>query len=215
MTRLPRWHAHSEHMNSRFHGIAAAAKAVYKAYFSLPHVASHEPLCFPLRREGFTKTLDLGCGKTPRNPFNASKLYGIDVDWGVDETRHILPCDLGIEPIPFEDAAFDFVTAFDLVEHIPRLVYKGVERRYPFVFLMSEVSRVLKPGGVFLSHTPALPRAAAHVDPTHVNAITVDTFKSYFCLPTNWASRYGFTGSFELVGQAWCGDNLITLMRRS
>jgi SAM-dependent methyltransferase len=202
-------------MRSTLSGVTAAARALYKSYFSLPHVASHEPMCAGHRLAGeATKTLDLGCGKTPKNPFQASALYGIDVEWGIDETRHIVPCDLGIEPIPFGDGSFEYVTAFDLIEHIPRLIYKGNERHYPFIYLMSEVSRVLKSGGLFLSHTPAVPRAAVNVDPTHVNAITVDTFKSYFCEPLNWASRYGFTGSFELVDQAWCGDNLVTLMRR-
>ncbi len=202
-------------MRSRLLGLAAAAKAAYKAYFSLPYIGDLGQLCAPYRADHKpTKTLDLGCGKTPKNPFEATQLYGIDVEWGIDEACHIVPCDLGIEAIPFDDGSFDFVTAFDLIEHIPRLIYKGHERRYPFVYLMSDVARVLKPGGIFLSDTPALPRAAAHVDPTHVNAITVDTFKSYFCEPGNWASRYGFKGSFELLHQAWCGDNLVTLMRR-
>ena len=26
-----------------------------------------------------SKTLDLGCGSTPRNPFNADELYGVDI----------------------------------------------------------------------------------------------------------------------------------------
>lgn len=26
-----------------------------------------------------TKTLDLGCGPNPRNPYNADELYGIDI----------------------------------------------------------------------------------------------------------------------------------------
>lgn len=196
-------------------GFKAAAFALYKSYFSLPHVKGYEPLCTPYQSTALgTKTLDLGCGKTPRNPFQARDLYGIDVEWGIDETKKIVPCDLGIEAIPFEDGYFDYVTAFDLIEHIPRLIYKGERRLYPFIYLMSEVSRVLKQGGVFLSDTPALPRAAAHVDPTHVNAITVDTFKSYFCQPLNWASRYGFTGNFGHETQAWCGDNLITIMRK-
>ena len=202
-------------MISRMSGFKAAAAALYKSYFSLPHVKGYETLCTPYKSAlGGTRTLDLGCGKTPKNPFHAGELYGIDVDWGIDDTKKIVPCDLGVEPIPFDDGYFDYVTAFDLIEHIPRLIYKGELRLYPFIYLMSEVSRILKTGGIFLSDTPALPRAAAHVDPTHVNAITIDTFKSYFCQPMNWATRYGFTGNFALQTQAWCGDNLITIMRK-
>lgn len=202
-------------MFSRIPGFKAAALALYKGYFSLPHVKSRETLCagYCSTAPG-TKSLDLGCGKTPKNPFQAQALFGIDVDWGIDETRQIVQCDLGVEAIPFGDGHFDFVSALDLIEHIPRLIYKGETRLYPFIYLMSEASRILKPGGLFLSDTPALPRAAADVDPTHVNAVTVDTFKSYFCQPLNWARRYGYTGDFDLETQAWCGDNLITIMRK-
>ena len=68
-----------------------------------------------------TKTLDLGCGKNPKNPFNADELYGTDI---VDlDNPNIKIADLCIEDIPFEDNLFDYVTGFDFLEHIPRLLY--------------------------------------------------------------------------------------------
>lgn len=196
-------------------GVRQAASSIYKGYFSLPHAASAQDVCarFPAAALGST-TLDLGSGKTPRNPFKASELYGIDVDYGIDELKKIVACDLGIEPIPFPDEFFDFVTAFDLLEHIPRLVYVGTDRRYPFIFLMSECFRVLKKGGLFLSDTPCFPRASTYIDPTHVNVITIDTFPFYFSRPKNWASRYGFSGDFELRYQAWVNQNLVTVLQR-
>ncbi len=105
-------------------------------------------------------SLDLGCGKTIKNPFNANSIFGVDIDYGVDGIS-IRPCDLGIERIPFDDNFFDYVSAFDLLEHIPRTSYLNSERKLPFIFLMNEIFRVLKPDGVFLSHTPAFPRLAA------------------------------------------------------
>ncbi|PZU46018.1 MAG: class I SAM-dependent methyltransferase [Sphingomonas sp.] len=197
-------------------GFRQAAAAIYKGYFSLPHVRDAASVCRNYRSiaDAPRKTLDLGCGRTPKNPFEAEQLFGIDVDYGVDEASCILPCDLGVERIPFDDNYFDYVTAFDLFEHIPRLAYIGTDRRYPFIFLMSECYRVLKPGGYLLSDTPCFPRAATYVDPTHVNTISIDTFPLYFARPNNWASRYGFEGEFHLSKQAWCNQNLITLLQK-
>ena len=45
--------------------------------------------------------------------------------------------------MPFPDQFFDFVTAHDFLEHIPRLIYSPA-RRLPFVELMNEIWRVLK-----------------------------------------------------------------------
>ena len=67
---------------------------------------------------------------------------------------------------------------------------------------MNEVYRTLKPGGLFLSFTPAYPVVDAFSDPTHVNIITEKTFPEYFTNQLG-ASIYGFTGRFELVGQKW------------
>lgn len=156
-----------------------------------------------------SKTLDLGCGQNPRNPYNAQEVFGIDV-------RENLPlgirqADLCIEPIPFDSEMFDFVTAFDFLEHMPRLIY-APERRYPFVEIMNEIHRVLKPGGVFLSFTPAYPKAAAFMDPTHVNIITEETFLHYFDEKLLKASMYGFRGAFRLIRQEWADQHLVSQM---
>ena len=153
--------------------------------------------------ETTTKTLDLGCGSKPRNPFNASILYGIDSR--SDLESHIFESDLSVSPIPFEDNSFDFCTAFDFLEHIPRVLRVGNETKYPFISLMNEIYRVLRPGGLFLHSTPAYPAKEAFQDPTHVNIITYDTFPFYFCNPHLGSKNlgYGFEGSFDLVTQKW------------
>ena len=102
-----------------------------------------------------SKTLDLGCGVNPRNPFGADELYGIDIR--PNENENIRVADLAIEPIPFPDEYFDFVTAYDFIEHIPRIIYNP-NRRFCFIELMNEIYRVLKAGGSFFSSTPAFPK---------------------------------------------------------
>jgi SAM-dependent methyltransferase len=157
------------------------------------------------------KSLDLGCGVNPKNPFSAEEVFGIDVR--TDLENNIFSADLVVESIPFSDSFFDYVTAFDFFEHIPRLVY-APERRYPFIELMNEIYRVLKPGGICYSETPAFPHNAAFWDPTHVNIITEQTFPLYFDAVNTWAKGYGFRGKFNVTDQHWKGPHLIATMKK-
>jgi SAM-dependent methyltransferase len=158
-----------------------------------------------------TKSLDLGCGSKPRNFFNAKQVYGIDIR--DDLEAGIYKADLVIEPIPFSDCTFDFVTAHDFLEHIPRIIYNP-SRRNSFVEIMNEIWRVLKVGGQFLSVTPAYPNSEAFRDPTHVNIITEETFSLYFDNINCLAKMYGFYGSFLITDQKWNGPHLITLLTK-
>lgn len=158
-----------------------------------------------------TKSLDLGCGPNPKNPFNADEVFGIDVR--EDLEAGIKCADLVIAPIPFEDESFEYVSAYDFLEHIPRVVYAPT-RRNSFVELMNEIHRVLKVGGLFLSFTPAYPHAEAFQDPTHVNVITEKTFAAYFDDVNRWASGYGFNGAFQIKIQEWRGPHLLVVMQK-
>jgi len=153
--------------------------------------------------------LDLGCGEKPKNIFGADLVYGVDAR--DDLVRNIIKCDIAVDPLPFADDFFDFVTAHDVIEHIPRVIYNP-SRRLPFVELMNEIHRVLKPGGQFYSSTPAYPHEAAFSDPTHVNIITEKTFLAYFDHRYNWAKGYGFKGSFEVTNQEWRGEHLVSIL---
>lgn len=145
------------------------------------------------------KHLDLGCGSNPRNPYNATDLYGIDI-----LERHnskslnftYKSSNVILEKIPFDDNYFDSISAYDFIEHIPRLIYKDGSIVLPFIELMNEIYRVLKPGGIFYAITPVYPKESVFVDPTHVNFVTKNTFK-YFTFPHNWASMYGYVGNFQ------------------
>jgi len=147
----------------------------------------------------------------PKNDFNADEVFGIDVRDDLD--ANIKRADLVIEPIPFDDDFFEYVTAHDFLEHIPRVVYVP-SRRNAFVEVMNEVYRVLKLGGLFMSVTPAYPHPEAFRDPTHVNIITDQTFPAYFDNVNRWASGYGFKGSFLIKIQEWRGPHLLTVMQK-
>jgi SAM-dependent methyltransferase len=149
------------------------------------------------------KHLDLGCGTNPFNPYHREIVYGIDIR--EDSQRltgagnvTIIKANLALEMIPFEDSFFDSISAIDFLEHIPRQLYidQNTGITYPFINLMNEIWRALKPGGKFLAITPAFPSNAAFADPTHVNAITSTTHE-YFCGTAPVGRIYGFNGAFR------------------
>lgn len=158
-----------------------------------------------------SSSLDLGCGNNPRNPFGASKAFGIDLF--DQKITNVKVADLSIEPIPFESESLNYITAFDFIEHIPRILYCP-QRTFPFVQLMSEIYRCLKPGGYFFSHTPAYPYSPLFRDPTHVNYITEETFGIYFDTQHGYAKNYGFRGGFNVLAEGWDGFTLISLLQK-
>jgi SAM-dependent methyltransferase len=158
-----------------------------------------------------SSSLDIGCGDRPRNPFQAHSAYGIDIRDNAEQ--NVTRADLTVEPIPFPDETFDFITAYDFIEHVPRLIYLP-RRRFPFVELMNEIWRTLKADGIFLSHTPIFPYAEAFQDPTHVNILTTDTYPFYFDDQNRWASIYGYRGAFKIVDQCVRPPHLISVLQK-
>jgi SAM-dependent methyltransferase len=147
-----------------------------------------------------SNSLDLGCGEKPKNPYGAKIVYGIDLQ---ERPEHNIRCaDLATENIPFPNEHFDFVTAYDFLEHIPKVIY-APKRRNAFVELMNEIYRVLRPNGIFFSSTPVFPHSAAWRDPTHVNIMTEETFELYFDDKNRSAQVYGFNGAFRILNKNW------------
>lgn len=143
----------------------------------------------------------MGCGPRPKNPYQAAELHGLDIFAGIAELGpHFKQGDLILDPLPYASNSFDSVSAFDVLEHIPRVAVNFSTRQtvFPFIRLMSEIHRVLKPQGLFYALTPCFPAEEAFLDPTHVNIITRNSHL-YFCGPEPYAKLYGFEGQFEAV----------------
>lgn len=150
------------------------------------------------------KHLDLGCGARPRNPFKHELVFGLDVVPQPLSPFPVTVANLALDPIPFNSNEFDSISAFDFIEHVPRQIHCLSTKSYrlPFIELMNEVHRVLKPNGKFYALTPAFPNAQAFQDPTHVNIITDSTHR-YFCGDSPIAKMYGFNGQFEALRCEW------------
>ena len=159
-----------------------------------------------------SKTLDLGCGTKPRNPFSAHTVFGVDIN--DVSISNIVQSDLSQSPIPFENGSMNFITAFDFIEHVPRVIYLP-SIRFSFIELMNEIHRVLKPGGIFLAQTPVYPFSACFTDPTHVNPVTSETFSLYFDDQRKWGAIYGFKGSFRVRQQVLFATHLLTVLQKT
>lgn len=87
-------------------------------------------------------------------------------------------------PLPFADGTFTAVTAYDVVEHIGDIPA-----------LMTEVHRVLAPGGRFLITTPHFSCANSWTDPTHRHHFGLASF-DYFL--DDHPLRYYATARFRM-----------------
>lgn len=165
-----------------------------------------------LVQRGGTIHLDIGSGPTtPRNPLNCSEAWGLDhVRPKVDVDWNFVRADL-TKPLPFESNFFDSISAWDVLEHVSR----GDGSANPFLNLMSEIHRVLKPGGYFLAVTPAYPHPFAFQDPTHVNYLTIGT-APYFATG-GVASTYGYWDcqGYEILVNDWHVVSLTTKPKQS
>jgi hypothetical protein len=95
-----------------------------------------------------TRHLDLGCGMVPRNPYRRDEVWGIDISpEAVGSLEAVRFANLSLEKIPFDGDHFDSVSAYDFLEHVPRVLPSASgTTRFPFVELMNEVWRVLSAG---------------------------------------------------------------------
>ncbi len=199
-----------------YHRIFKLLKVSYRSLAQIPHTQDLQPYYQKYSslsgQVHESKALDIGCGTNPKNPFGAKILHGIEIRENLE--KNIKYADLTVEKIPHPDASFDFITAFDFLEHVPRVIYMP-ERRFPFIELMNEIHRTLKPNGIFLSHTPIYPFSPVFRDPTHVNIITEETFPMYFDDTTQAGKMYGFNGSFKILDQVLKGPHLISILQKT
>lgn len=157
-----------------------------------------------LKPNHFDLVVDFGCGSRPRNPLKAKKVVGLDI---FENPPFIASGKLSYMKVsadgklPFENSSVDALTAFYVLEHIPR--QSGYSHTNPFIEIMNEIYRVLRPGGLFLAVTPSFPSGAAFQDPTHVNIISPETHKYFSDDVWGRSLGYGFRGEFVSVSIGW------------
>jgi len=117
------------------------------------HIATYN---FALKHVAGKRVLDYGCGSGYGTHYVAAScesIVGVDIAGDAIEyaNSHYKADNLAYQrisradqaPLPFKDAEFDVVLSFQVIEHISDVA--------PY---LSEIRRVLKPGGVFICATP-------------------------------------------------------------
>jgi len=167
------------------------------------------------------KQLDLGAG-------GADRIEEGYEGYGVDIVAHDRPwlaenktCDLALERLPYDNDMFDLVTAHDVLEHIPKMLYIPIyqrlistptfdaaddfldrpifHRRNCMIELFNEVYRVLKDGGEFYFVVPKGGTAQYMGDPTHVTEWVEDSVNYYSGDYFGHHDSYGHTSKFKKV----------------
>jgi SAM-dependent methyltransferase len=100
-------------------------------------------------REG--RVLDIGCGSYPYFLINTvfKEKYGIDPSLSLSKSSgeiNLKKIDVTRQVLPFKDNLFDTIVMLAVFEHI---------EHEKLQFVLSEIRRVLKKGGVFIVTTPA------------------------------------------------------------
>lgn len=123
-----------------------------------------------------------------RGHFEADKIHGVEASQIRTQTGQKRGWQNAIylplrHPLPYENRTFDFVNMVEVIEHIPR---------GEVAFYLSEIRRVLKPGGKLLLSTPNYPIKRAYDvvdalvlrqlgrlkdDPTHVSRYTTGSLR--------------------------------------
>ncbi|HML16270.1 MAG TPA: methyltransferase domain-containing protein [Bryobacteraceae bacterium] len=124
-----------------------------------------------------TRALDIGCGAGyGTDELAAPFAIGIDISrdaiWYAREhypRRHFL--EASATALPFPNASFDLITAFEVIEHVSQ-----------WRDLLHEARRVLRPNGLFLVSTPnklyyAESRASNGPNPFHLHEFEFDQFR--------------------------------------
>jgi len=98
--------------------------------------------------------------------------------------------------LPFEDSSVDEILCDNVLEHI------GPNE--DFIFVLNELYRVLKPGGLATLIVPDGRSQAAWQDPTHQRAF-VPRSALYWNQDLQWPKLYGITANFDVAIQEY-GD---------
>jgi ubiquinone/menaquinone biosynthesis C-methylase UbiE len=109
---------------------------------------------------GGKRNLSVGCGHHARagwTNLDLAPLPGVDVVHDLDDI-----------PLPFDDAAFDYIECHDILEHV---------RELPDV--MRELHRITAPGGRLHVTGPHFSSYAWSTDPTHRRAFGINTFEFF------------------------------------
>jgi SAM-dependent methyltransferase len=124
--------------------------------------------------------LHLGCGHVIKPGWvnlDSAPLPGVDVVHDIEKF-----------PWPFEDASFDHISAFQLLEHVE------------YIPVLKEAHRILRPGGTFEIAVPHFTSRHNWSDPTHKKSFSIRTFE-FFIRHSRYNRDYYFDFAFGRIAR--------------
>ena len=161
------------------------------------------------------KVLDMGCrdGVLTRHFIEQNEVIGLDIDKiALDDCKKNLNIetiwtDFSLQ-IPLPTASFDVVVAGEVIEHLP----------YPEI-IVSEISRILKPDGLFIGSVPnsyhlknrlrVLKGRLIDYDQTHLRAYNVMLLKQYLEKEFVIEELTSCRGKSAFLSISWFGRDLV------
>ncbi len=119
------------------------------------------------------QSLNVGCGNDIRSASDGWTNMDVAPIPGVQVVHDVLRF-----PWPFPDAAFDYVLARHIIEHIPHNLGL-VPYKDGFIRFMEECHRIIRPGGRLEIVTPHPRSQNTIADPTHTRIIHPNNFASF------------------------------------
>lgn len=151
--------------------------------------------------------LDIGAGIAPQPGFVTMDIQDIE---GVDIVQ-----DFNVIPWNMPDECCIQAIASHVVEHIPRVMYKGDTLHWMFIEFMDEVWRVLKPDAQFALVMPYCLSPGFYQDPTHVNACNEATWL-YFDPEARGGEYYDVykPKPWKIEGMSFASDGIMEVLLR-
>jgi SAM-dependent methyltransferase len=106
----------------------------------------------PFACEG-VRMLEIGPGKWPHLPVDRADFVDLSEEANAALRAAGARCSAKVMPLPYDDASFDLVCFFELIEHVD-----------DDAGLIAEVARLLRPGGVVFLSCPMNPAYWTHYD---------------------------------------------------
>jgi 2-polyprenyl-3-methyl-5-hydroxy-6-metoxy-1,4-benzoquinol methylase len=166
------------------------------------------------------KVLDMGCrdGILTRHFIEKNEVTGLDIDkQALEACRENLNietkwADFSLQ-IPIPTSSFDVVVAGEVIEHLP----------YPEITI-SEISRILKPEGLFIGSVPnsyhlknrlrVLKGRLIDYDQTHLRAYNVMLLRQYLEKEFVIEELTSCRGKSAFISVAWFGRDLVWKCRK-
>tara|TARA_B100000686_G_scaffold250008_1_gene260108 strand:- start:3018 stop:3692 length:675 start_codon:yes stop_codon:yes gene_type:complete len=166
------------------------------------------------------KVLDMGCrdGILTRHFIEQNQVTGLDIDKSALEACkknlniETLWADFSLQ-IPLPTSSFDVVIAGEVIEHLP----------YPEITI-SEISRILKPNGLFIGSVPnsyhiknrlrILKGRLIDYDQTHLRAYNVMLIRQYLEKEFVIEELTSCRGKSAFLSIAWFGRDLVWKCRK-